>query len=451
MTLFPLVVAKLANSRWQQFLRCIFFASFLVFFTTSCTVHSLDNKTTDEATSTEKKVLLSKTETSLKSEQIQHLNLIALDDFKKTLLSHGEQLADQGILIESLDGKTELAEMNADTPFNPASVMKLATSLVALEKLTPAYRYRTGFLADGTVDTKNRKLLGDLVIEGSADPMFSRADAEQIAQSLSQIGVTHVTGNLRIVEPFYFYARGYKSNLSRETSAAKLYEALRRAGLHIDGKIQYGEKKGTPLVVHYSDTLVNILLYQNAHSSNAIAEVIGESIGGAEKIQEYLIQNLHLNENEVYVGRPSGLEFNRLTPRASLKVLRQLIATLAHYSLKPESILAVAGVDNSTLNGRFSGDEFRGSILAKTGTLFTFDRGVSTLVGIAFTKSQGELLFAVFNSDGRVHAYRNLQDGFIEKVITELGGASEVIREENAVNDQLSGSIIQPLYKPVAQ
>jgi serine-type D-Ala-D-Ala carboxypeptidase/endopeptidase (penicillin-binding protein 4) len=373
--------------------------------------------------------------------------LPALEEYKETLRSRGEPLENQGILIESLDGKQTIAAHNADHPFNPASVMKLATSLVALEKFTPAHRYRTNFLADGALDAASRKLIGDLVVEGQCDPMFSRTDAEEVATTLSRLGISRVTGSLRIAGSFYFFARGYKRNLSHETSAVKLREALQRAGIRIEGSTVTGEARGTLLVAHYSDTLTNLLLYQNAHSSNAIAEVIGESLGGAAAIQDFLIQQLELKEGDLYVGHPSGLEFNRITPRASLKILRALIATLDKYSLKPEDLMPVAGVDSGTLMGRFTKDEVKGAVIAKTGTLFSTDRGVSTLVGLAFTKSRGTLLFAVFNSDGRVRAYRHLQDDFMGQVIQDLGGAARVARNEDALADKASGSIVQSFFK----
>ena len=85
-------------------------------------------------------------------------------------------------------------------------------------------------------------------------------------------------------------------------------------------------------------------------------------------------------------------------------------------------------------------------MIAKTGTLFSTDRGVSTLVGLAFTKGRGTLLFAVFNSDGRIHSYRHQQDDFIEQVIHDLGGASRVARNEDALAEKASGSIVQSFY-----
>jgi D-alanyl-D-alanine carboxypeptidase/D-alanyl-D-alanine-endopeptidase (penicillin-binding protein 4) len=416
----------------------------LCVLTLACTAQSKALKSAEKAAdpapaAAEQKPLLSA------KEPLQGLQ--SLEAYKGTLRARGELLENQGILIESLDGTQTLASHNADSPFNPASVMKLATSYMALETFTPAHRYRTNFLADGTIDKAARKLVGDLIVEGNHDPMFSRTDAEEVAKTLTGLGISRVTGSLRIAGSFYFFAKGYKRNLSPETSAAKLREALQRAGIHIEGATTRGETTGTLLVAHYSDTLPNLLLYQNAHSSNAIAEVIGESLGGAAEIQDFLMKKLDLKEGDLYVGHPSGLEFNRITPRASLKILRTLIATLDKYSLKPEDIMAVAGVDSGTLMGRFTSDEIKGAVIAKTGTLFSTDRGVSTLVGLAFTRGRGTLLFAVFNSDGRVHAYRHLQDDFIEQVVTEAGGASRAARHEDALGDRPSGSIIQSLYK----
>jgi D-alanyl-D-alanine carboxypeptidase/D-alanyl-D-alanine-endopeptidase (penicillin-binding protein 4) len=377
----------------------------------------------------------------------EEIPLHAVSEYKETLVTRALDLDNQGILIESLNGEQRFAEHNADYTFNPASVMKLATSLVALRKFPPDHRFRTNFLADGNLDTAQRKLEGDLVVEGGSDPKFSLADAQEVATELSRLGVSRVTGSLRVAGPFYYYARGYTSNLSRETSASKLRKALQAAGIKIDGETVFGEKSGAPLLSHYSDQLDHILLYQNAFSSNAVAEVLGEAVGGPQVIQEFLIEELDLEHSEVYVGRASGLDFNRITPRASLKVLRALLAELEKYSLQPEDILPVAGIDSGTLRARLSREDVRGAVLAKTGTLVSMDKGVSTLVGIAYTKAHGPLLFAIFNSDGNVNAYRRLQDQFVEKIIAEQGGAVPVSRQQDALAEEPGNSINQVLFK----
>ncbi|MEN3335963.1 MAG: hypothetical protein V7641_5328 [Blastocatellia bacterium] len=377
--------------------------------------------------------------------------LRAVADYKELLKSRGQNLDDQGILIQSLDGRTQLAEHNADIAFNPASVMKLATTLAALAKFGPDYRYRTNFLADGAIDASARKLNGDLVVEGAADPMFAAQDAQEVAAELSRLGIGRITGALRITGPFYYFATGYHSNLSRETSAAKLRTALQATGIRIDGATVFGEKAGAILVSHYSEQLLHILFYQNAHSSNAIAEVVGESLGGPQAVQLFLTKQTGLRDSEIYVGRTSGLEFNRITPRAALKVLRMLVGLLANYSLKPDDVMPVAGIDSGTLRARFVSDAARGAVVAKTGTLVSLDNGVSTLVGIAYTRSGGPLLFAVLNSDGGVHSYRRLQDEFIERLIAEEGGPAPVSRSEDALADTTRHTIVQVLYNPRPQ
>jgi hypothetical protein len=128
-------------------------------------------------------------------------------------------------------------------------------------------------------------------------------------------------------------------------------------------------------------------------------------------------------------------------------VLRSLIKILNGYSLKPEDVMAVAGIDSGTLRTRLSRDDVRGSVVAKTGTLVSLDNGVSTLVGIAYTKARGPLLFAVFNSAGSVNAYRRLQDEFIEHVIEEEGGPVPVPRAEDALVNGPRNTIVQVLYK----
>jgi D-alanyl-D-alanine carboxypeptidase len=273
--------------------------------------------------------------------------------------------------------------------------------------------------------------------------MFSQADAQQVATYLSRLGIARVTGSLRIAGPFYYFANGYHLNLSPETSAAKLRSAFQRAGIRIEGGTVFGPKSGNLVLSHYSDELTRILLFQNAHSSNAVAEVVGESVSGALGIQDYLTHDFGLSESDVFVGRASGLEFNRITPRAAISVLRGLIAVLDKYSLKPEDIMPVAGVDSGTLRSRLAAGDVRGSVVAKTGTLGSTDRGVSTLVGIAHTRTDGPVLFAILDTGGGVHGYRRLQDRFIEAFLAEEGGGTPASRLIDALADNIHDCIVQ--------
>src|SRR5690242_6722389 len=71
----------------------------------------------------------------------------------------------QGVLAETLDGAT-IASQAVDEKFNPASSVKLATALVALQNFGPDHRFVTGIWTTGTVDKTTSTLNGDLIITG---------------------------------------------------------------------------------------------------------------------------------------------------------------------------------------------------------------------------------------------------------------------------------------------
>ena len=62
--------------------------------------------------------------------------------------ARGEAPESHGVLVETFGGEQVLASLNADATFNPASLLKLSTSLVALKKLGAGYRFRTSIFVD---------------------------------------------------------------------------------------------------------------------------------------------------------------------------------------------------------------------------------------------------------------------------------------------------------------
>jgi len=95
----------------------------------------------------------------------EHLDSVSENNYLNQLALRGFNLESQGLLIESLDGRTTYAELNSNVGFNPASVIKVATSFAALSKFGPEYHFETNFYADGTIDKKTRTLKGDLVLQ----------------------------------------------------------------------------------------------------------------------------------------------------------------------------------------------------------------------------------------------------------------------------------------------
>ena len=72
--------------------------------------------------------------------------------------------------------------------------------------------------------------------------------------------------------------------------------------------------------------------------------------------------------------------------------------------------MPVAGIDPGTLEDRFTGMPWRGSVIAKTGTLVRTDGGASSLVGQMRAANGEMLLFVIMNQRGSVWRFRENQD-----------------------------------------
>lgn len=105
------------------------------------------------------------------------------------------------IYIQPVDGGPAIVSYNAQTPMNPASVMKLVTTYAALDILSPAFRWKTEVLHDGTIE--NGVLKGNLMIKGRGDPTFKAADFWQLLMRIKQSGIQRIDGDLLIDKSFF--------------------------------------------------------------------------------------------------------------------------------------------------------------------------------------------------------------------------------------------------------
>jgi len=334
----------------------------------------------------------------------------------------------QGILVETLDGSKILAELNPNLPFNPASVMKVATSFLALCQLGPDYRFRTSVYSETKINPVNKTLVGDLFLVSDGDPVLRQAEAKSLAKTLVRGGLRTVQGDLVIVGPFILDECGTAAR-----SKEQLRRLLVRSGVRITGKIEWAPEGSVDteskvlLLTHLSPKLQDILWVQNAHSVNEIADRLGDVLGGAEALQQFLIDVTQTSSDDIFVSRPSGLEHNRITARAAVNLLRELYTWMNQHDMKMQDIIPVAGIDEGTLAWRFRDSDYRGAILGKTGTNPSKDGGISSLAGLAYTHDHGPVIYAILNSHGRITTYRRWQDEFLKRVIAESGGVGEYL------------------------
>jgi D-alanyl-D-alanine carboxypeptidase/D-alanyl-D-alanine-endopeptidase (penicillin-binding protein 4) len=77
---------------------------------------------------------------------------------------------------------------------NPASTMKLLTTLAGLDILGPQYRWRTNIYTDGVI--RQGTLKGNLYLQGTGDPKLIPEELAKLMKSLQALGIQKIDGNL---------------------------------------------------------------------------------------------------------------------------------------------------------------------------------------------------------------------------------------------------------------
>lgn len=84
---------------------------------------------------------------------------------------------------------------------NPASTIKLLTTLVALDVLGPAYRWKTDVYVQGKMH--GDLLDGDLILKGYGDPFLVTERVWQLLRNIQRAGVRDITGDLLLDDSWF--------------------------------------------------------------------------------------------------------------------------------------------------------------------------------------------------------------------------------------------------------
>ena len=340
--------------------------------------------------------------------------------------------ADQGVYVETEDG-TVLVAQAAARAVHPASVSKIPTTLALLRALGPAHRFETRFAAGGAL--RGGRVDGPLIVQASGDPFFVDENALLVAAALREAGVREVAGGLAVEGALLF-------NWEREAAGARLRAALAgqvapaawqavraRIGgdgappaLRFAGGAARGGESPSTLVVHRSEPLLPLLKALNGYSNNVFAP-LADAAGGIAAVEAAVRAELPADwRDELVLGDGAGAHrANRMSPRATVAILRALQAELARHGRTLADVLPVAGVDPGTLRHRLAGPDEAGRVVAKTGTYGSY--GACALAGAFRSLRHGIVYFAVLNRDIPIEPARRRQDAFVRALLSELGSA----------------------------
>ncbi len=355
-----------------------------------------------------------------------------------------------GIKVVEVETDEVIYERNAKKLHHPASTTKLFTAATALTKLGSDFRFTTTLYTDADADAK---VINNIYLKGSGDPILMAADVENLALKVVESGISSIDGKIIVDEsyfdsvregpgwmwddrPYWISALSIR-NLEPESSTGSraiacgqlLKKTLKQQGVKIAGQVIIGivPSDSRIIAIHESPPLADIITLMNKPSDNWIAEMLFKTLGavvkgepgswqkGRETISAYLRETV----GELFPHRfvdGSGLSRYNLV---SAELLTQLLVSMYHnFELMPEftSSLPIAGVDG-TLRNRMRGMYAEKTLRAKTGTL----SGVSTLAGYTRTVDGEVFAFGILISHyvGSATTARVIQDK-IGNLLTEF-------------------------------
>jgi len=355
-------------------------------------------------------------------------------------------------------GETQIAQ-GADEAVNPASVVKLATSLWALDELHADHRYTTTFGLLGDWDRDTGVLVGDLVVRGGADPDFQWENAFLVARELNRLGLRRIEGGVRIQGVFWFgWEHGVETRLLEprqrgERMGGRLIAALDskrwdrshentwkamcdrrgwdatvRPRVVITDGVRVSELgDSAPLVTHRSNPLPDVLRRFNVYSNNDIVRV-ADGIGTIDELEAFVTGRLGLKPGMIELSTASGEHRNRMSVRQMTALLSELRDEAADQGLELRRLLPVIGCDPGATRRMFpalAASPLTGAVTCKTGTLTSTDGGVAVLTGTFTSPEKGVVTFAIAapNAGGRLQSWRKLEQRWVLALIEDQGGA----------------------------
>jgi D-alanyl-D-alanine carboxypeptidase/D-alanyl-D-alanine-endopeptidase (penicillin-binding protein 4) len=176
----------------------------------------------------------------------------------------------------------------------------------------------------------------------------------------------------------------------------------------------------TLLVRHLSLPLQKIIKEMNVFSNNDIAEMLADSVGGADVVSTTASQLARFPKSEILLINGSGLgKENRISPRGVCAMFMALQREASSYQLTLADLFPTSGLDH---RGTIHSRHMPKATVMKTGTL----NDVSALAGVVPTRDRGLVWFTIINRGGNVSAFRTEQDKLLQHLEKELEVSTDI-------------------------
>lgn len=179
-------------------------------------------------------------------------------------VTEGHQLPESSysFLIQEIGKVDPILSVNANTPLNPASAIKIITTFAALEELGPAFLWPTEIYTIGNL--KNGVLHGDLLIKGFGDPHMVTENFWKLLQEIRRRGIKQIKGNLVIDDSYFFVPDADPGEFDNKPERA--YNVLPNA-LLVNFKAVYfhfyPNRNGKSVVINSDPELPNLIMENN--------------------------------------------------------------------------------------------------------------------------------------------------------------------------------------------
>lgn len=359
----------------------------------------------------------------------------------------------------AVNGGGVLSSANADQPVNPASVVKIATTLWALDQHMAGHRFITTIGYLGSWDPDSGVLVGDLVVRGGDDPDFQWENAFLVARELNRLGLRRVEGRVLVQGRFWFgWEHGVERRVTDPTRLAEKmgrrlirtldpvrwtrsqlntwkalcarrgWDVSRRPRVEVTGRARVDTLRDpTPLLVHRSNPLEVAMRRFNVYSNNDIVRV-ADGLGTTEELEAFVNGRLGVEPGRIELETASGERRNRMTVQQMAGLLTELDVEAEEQGLELQSLLPVLGCDPGHTRRMFPAlaePELAGAVTCKTGTLTHTDGGVAVLAGTFTSPADGPVVFAIAapKAGGKLDYWRMIQQRWVLELIAEVGGA----------------------------